>query len=352
MSLQPDDTASFATLLRTLRDQKRMTQKTLAEAAEASQASLSAWESGVSLPRREKLDDLAAALDVDVAVFKDAYRRTGEQMRSGAQPAEPDQPLSVERLHAQARAHVRQFGADSMSVFVLGAANLTVMRRPELLSRRWKENLLWGMDYTIVWVLDLIEDASSFTTCFTTLSALEATVAAEWPAFRDGIETLPPADRLAPTPPTRHGVVNHMAVTLFEPAPTGLALRYEAAVRAAREVARQRTGPVGRALPLARADRLAQDVPPALAEAVRAIARQWHPETGVVIYRPHLDHPWVPAAANVRLMPVREEPLPFEPVGEAAANYWFWLAPAGAARLVDALAQLDSALNQRESDIS
>jgi transcriptional regulator with XRE-family HTH domain len=346
--------ADLGVLVRRLREARGLTQKTLAAQMDVSQAALSAWESGAGLPRREKLAELARALGVEHAELEAAAVAAAGGAQRKAEP-ETSGALAVERLHDQARAHVRVYGADAMSIWVLGANNLKVMRRPELLDRRWRENLLWGLDYNVVWVLDLLDDPTELATTLTTLAGLEEAAVRDWPDWAAQAGRLAESDSLNRRPPERCGVVNHYAVNGFDEPGRAMLTRYANAVAAAKALAAPdgpKRGTVHPYLSSLRADNrdCPRNDPGALSDAVKATLRCWQPETGIVLYRPHPHRPQVPAAANIRLMPVATEIISHSAPELEQPNYWFWLAPSGAARMVDAMTALEAAVGALEAE--
>ncbi len=320
------DTA-FARLIRDRRAASGATQRAFAERLAVSQALLSQWESGAGLPRPQRLSALAKALGVKLDELRSAY----EQSKAPAAP-EPRRALGIEELHAAARAHVLAYGPKRLDIWVIGATNLSVMKRAELLEKRWKENLLWGVNYNLLWVLDIV-DEDRLGTVLATLSSLAHKVETEHAAFADAARR--DASRpawLKTTDNWRPGAVNHYALSALEPPRRAMLDVYARLARAEADGAR---GTV-------HAFVAGHDRHTPAAEAARRLMRVWHPETGIVAYRP-LDAA-TPAAANIRLMPVTEKIVARLAPELEESNYWFWLTPAGARRVVNAIADFEGAI--------
>lgn len=319
----------FGSYLRAARARAGQSQRAFAARLGVSQALLSHWENGAATPRPQRLPALARALGVARASLSSVY----EASRAAAgPPPEPRRALGVEELHAQARAHVLAHGPEKLEIWVLGATNLSVMRRAELLEKRWKENLLWGVDYTIVWALDLV-DEDRFGTALSTLAALARKAAEEFPDQRRRARADPasPAFLRKAGGRDRPGRIRHLAVSILE-SPRGAMIdaytRLAAGASDGAVAAPYTPGHDG------------SDA--AVSRAARALMRVWHPESGVVAYRP-LDAT-TPAAANVRLMPVTERIVARIAPELEESNYWFWLTPAGARRVVNAVVDLEDAV--------
>lgn len=321
MSDQP-----FARFMRDRRARAGASQRTFAARLGVSQALLSQWENGAATPRPQRLPALARALDVTQAALRSVY----EPARAAAAPApEPRRALGIEELHAQARAHVLAHGPEKLDILVLGATNLSVMRRAELLEKRWKENLLWGVDYTIVWALDLV-DADRFGAVLSTLAGLARKAVEDFPEQRRRASEDPAAPPFLRKSADggRPGRIRHLAVSILEQPRRAVLDLYA------------RLAP-GEARPYASGhDASSSEV----AAAARGLMRVWHPESGVVAYRP-LDA-LTPAAANIRLMPVTERIVARVAPELEESNYWFWLTPAGARRVVNAVTDLEHAADQ------
>lgn len=323
----------FARLIRTARDKSAATQRAFAQSLGVSQALLSQWEAGAALPRPQRLSALAKALGVKL----DAIRSVYEQSKAPAAP-EPRRALGVEELHAAARAHVLAHGPQRLEVWVIGATNLSVMKRAELLEKRWKENLLWGVNYNLLWALDLV-DEDRFGTVLATLSGLARKVAAEHADFVKQSKTdagRPPW--FATGAAAKPGAINHYALSI-------LGAPRRAMVDLYSKLARDEAGGGVRGT----VHGFIQghgDAEPLAAAAARHVMRVWHPETGIVAYRP-LDAA-TPAAANVRLMPVTEKIETRVAPELEESNYWFWLTPAGARRIVNAVADFEGAVAAAE----
>jgi transcriptional regulator with XRE-family HTH domain len=327
--------SKFAALIRDRRIGAGLTQRDLAARLGVSQALLSQWEAGLNNPRASKLPAIAEALRIPIATLRAATaerRPAPQQTASDARRA-----LSIEELHAQARAHVMADGPDRLDIWVIGAANLSVMRRADLLERRWRENLLWGFDYSVVWALDLV-DEDRFGTVLSLLSELERKVAREHPSWLKNLEPdfVGQPRWLSARRNKRVGRINHYALSILEApkrATLSLYARFERA---------QGEG-FGRVHPFVAGH---DESSAAVSTAARALMRVWHPETGVVLYRP-IDGK-TPAAANIRLMPVTEEIVTRIAPELEEPNYWFWLSPAGARRLAAAVDGLESAIAETE----
>ncbi|MBY0421471.1 MAG: hypothetical protein K2Q06_04145, partial [Parvularculaceae bacterium] len=279
----------------------------------------------------------------------DALRVVYEKSRSGPDLAQiTRRALAVEELHAQARGHVVEYGPQRLEIWVLGGTNLTVMKRADLLEKRWKENLLWGVDYTMVWPLDCV-DEESFGTVLSTLTALAAKVVAEYPRWRQD------SRRAAQSPPwlagalkenrgeTRgHGRIHHVALSILERPRRAMLQAYQQLQNSYAGA----DGAFGVAHPfIAGHDGTAA---PEVATAARRLLRVWHPDTGVVVYRPRDGA--TPAAANIRLMPVSERIVTRLAPELEDSHYWFWLSPVGARRIVNALVDLEGAVAMRSSE--
>lgn len=318
----------FARLIAAERTRSRSTQRVFAQRLRISQALLSQWENGGALPRAQRLPALAKSLDVKLDDLRSAY----EQSRGPAAP-EPRRALGVEELHGAARAHVLAHGPKRLDIWVIGGTNLTVMKRAELLEKRWKENLLWGVSYNLLWPLDLV-DEEKFGTVLATLSGLARKAAAEHGAFLASSKHDPSRPAwLDLGAANRPGAINHFALSIFD-----------APRRAMRDVyARLAAAEAGGAHGVVHGFVPGHDgSAPLTGAAARRIMRVWHPETGIVAYRP-LDAA-TPAAANIRLMPVTEKIVARLSPELEESNYWFWLTPAGARRVANAVADFEEAV--------
>jgi hypothetical protein len=80
----------------------------------------------------------------------------------------------------------------------------------------------------------------------------------------------------------------------------------------------------------------------AVTAAVKKLLRCWHPETGIVLYRPKTVT--TPPAANIRLMPVAEHIVEGLAPEAEQSQYWFWLSPRGAARVNTAVTAVEAAM--------
>lgn len=333
--------ATFASLLRSRRAAAHATQREFADDLGISQALLSQWEAGAALPRLQRLASLARALKID----PDALRALYEKSRNVPNAAQASRrALAVEELHAQARGHVLEYGPDRLEIWVIGATNLTVMKRADLLEKRWKENLLWGVDYTMVWPLDCV-DEESFGTVLATLTALAAKVVAEYPRWRGDARregALGPqwlADRLKEK--AGCGRIHHVAFSILDHPRRAMLQAYQQL----RKTYQDAGGALGTAHAYVAGHGAAPDD---VAAAARRLIRAWHPDTGVVVYRPRDGA--TPAAANIRLMPVSEAIVTRLAPELEDSNYWFWLSPAGARRIVNALVDLEGAVTNRSSE--
>ncbi len=353
MSIRSDDEpGAFGAMIRRARSARGLTQRALAGRLGVSQALLSAWESETNLPRPSKLPEIAAALGLERDALEAAHHRAAQEAEAPTPPVRsPDPasppPMSVELLHAQARMHARRYGPSQLGVWALGADNLTVMKRAELLEKRWRENLLWGFDYTIVWSLDVV-DEDNFATVLAILSDLERKVSEDWPRWIA-------AQRAEPVGPSRPewldresaapGRVNHYAISVYQPPDPVVLATYQALERAAAAD----TGVIrGRVRPYRACHGGLEGADAALTRAARRLIRQWPPESGMVIYRPLT--PFAPAAANIRLMPVTQEIVERVAPQLEESRYWFWLSPAGARRIVNALIEFEAACDAAEAE--
>src|SRR5262245_4350617 len=123
---------SLGALLRKLREDRELTQKQVAKELGISQSALSAWESGQTLPPRPQITRIAGVLGVSIDVVETYFER--------AESEESYAPRSLGRIHFQAAEHIKRYGSDNLSIWILGATNLSVMESP-FVQERWRNNL-------------------------------------------------------------------------------------------------------------------------------------------------------------------------------------------------------------------
>jgi transcriptional regulator with XRE-family HTH domain len=313
---------SLGAFLRRLREERELTQKQVARDLGISQSALSAWESGQTLPPRPQIERIAGVLGIGVDQLE-AYFEKAESEESYA-------PRSLGRIHAQAAEHVKRYGSDNLSIWILGATNLSVMES-SFVQERWRANLGRGLDYHLIWFLDLVPE-ESFRAAITIFAEIERRTAAEQKAQRG-----------AGTP----GAIHHYATSGFE-APsemmTALYRQLHEALSTDRDKAKVRVHPYASAT---------KAPPPAagsgeaaVADAARKLLRCWQPETGIVFYRPKTIT--TPPVANIRLMPVSEHIVEGLSPEAEQSQYWFWLSPRGAARLNNAVTAFERAIMAME----
>lgn len=329
MTVVQSPVKSLGALLRRLREERELTQKQVARDLGISQSALSAWESGQTLPPRPQMPRIAAALGVGIEALE-PYFETAETEESYP-------PRSLGRIHVQAAEHVKRYGPDNLSIWILGATNLSVMEGP-FVQERWRANLLRGLDYNLIWFLDLVPE-ETFRAAIAIFADIERRTAAEY-SVRDA----------APGTARQPGIISHYATNAFDP-PSELMIALYGQLEEALAVARGRE--VARARPrvhpyvAAIADQARTSADPSVAEAAKKLLRCWHPETGVVFYRPKTIT--TPPAANVRLMPVSELIVDGLSPDAEQSQYWFWLSPRGAARLNNAVTTFERAVHSAEA---
>ena len=316
MSAMHSPVRSLGAFLRRLREERELTQKQVARDLGISQSALSAWESGQTLPPRPQIDRIAGVLGVGIDQLE-AYFEKAESEESYA-------PRSLGRIHAQAAEHVKRYGAENLSIWILGATNLSVMEST-FVQDRWRANLGRGIDYNLVWFLDLVPE-ESFRAAIAIIAEIERRTAAEHKAQRGAA---------AP------GAIHHYATSGFE-APSdmmmGLYRQLREAVAAGRDkAAKARVHPYVGAAKTAPGSGEA-----AVAEVARKLLRCWQPETGIVFYRPKTIT--TPPVANIRLMPVSEHIVEGLSPEAEQSQYWFWLSPRGAARINNAVTAFERAI--------
>lgn len=289
---------SLGAFLRRLRKERALTQKQVANELEISQSALSAWESGQTLPPRLQMARIAAVLGVSADRLETYFEK--------AESEENYAPRSLGRIHFQAAEHVKRYGPDNLSIWILGATNLSVMESP-FVQERWRANLGRGIDYHLIWFLDLLPE-ESFRAAIAIFAEIEQRTAAEHRA------------RSASRP---RGAIHHYATNAFEPPAAAARVRpYAAAVTGGSKAPTPAEG--------------------AVADAARKLLRCWHPDTGVVFYRPKTIT--TPPAANIRLMPVSEHIVDGFSLEAEQSQYWFWLSPRGAARINNAVTAFERAV--------
>lgn len=316
MSAMHSPVRSLGAFLRRLREERELTQKQVAHDLGISQSALSAWESGQTLPPRPQIARIAAVLGVGVDALE-AYFEKAESEESYA-------PRTLGRIHYQASEHVKRYGPDNLSIWILGATNLSVMESTYV-QERWRANLGRGIDYNLVWFLDLVPE-ESFRAAIAIFAEIERRVAAEHKAG-GGARPL--------------GAIHHYATNAFEPPSelmTALYRQLEEAVAAAGKAAKARVHPYVAAVRTA----APKPAEAALADAARKLLRCWNPDTGIVFYRPKTIT--TPPAANIRLMPVAEHIIDGLSPEAEQSQYWFWLSPRGAARINNAVTAFEQAI--------
>lgn len=302
---------SLGAFLRRLREERELTQKQVAKELGISQSALSAWESGQTLPPRPQMARIAAALGVGVDALETYFEK--------AESEESYAPRSLGRIHFQAAEHVKRYGPDNLSIWILGATNLSVMESP-FVQERWRANLARGTDYHLIWFLDLVPE-ESFRAAVAIFAEIERRVAAE--SRGQGARSL--------------GAIHHYATSAFDlPSETMTALY------------RQLEEALGASGKSATRPRVHPYVPGATgtsataADAAKKLLRCWQPDTGIVLYRPKTIT--TPPAANIRLMPVSEHIVEGLSPEAEQSQYWFWLSPRGAARLNNAVTTFEQAI--------
>jgi transcriptional regulator with XRE-family HTH domain len=317
MSAMHSPVRSLGAFLRRLREERELTQKQVARDLGISQSALSAWESGQTLPPRPQIERIAGVLGIGV-----------EQLEAHFEKAESEEsyaPRSLGRIHAQSAEHVKRYGPDNLSIWTLGATNLSVMESP-FVQERWRANLGRGLDYNLIWFLDLVPE-ENFRAAIAIFAEIERRTAAEQKAQRG-----------AP------GVIHHYATSGFE-APSEMMTTLYRQLHEALSTGRDKAAKT-RVHPYVSATKAPSAAPgsgeAAVADAVRKLLRCWQPETGIVFYRPKTIT--TPPAANIRLMPVSEHIVEGLSPEAEQSQYWFWLSPRGAARLNNAVTAFERAI--------
>jgi transcriptional regulator with XRE-family HTH domain len=310
---------SLGAFLRRLRKERELTQKQVAKELEISQSALSAWESGQTLPPRPQMARIAAVLGVGMDALETYFEK--------AESEESYAPRSLGRIHFQAAEHVKRYGPDNLSIWILGATNLSVMESP-FVQERWRANLSRGIEYNLIWFLDLVPE-ESFRAAIAIFAEIEQRTTAEHRA-RAGSHL--------------RGAIHHYATNAFEPpGETMLALYRQLettlAAGGGKAAANSRVRPYAAATGGSKASTPAEA---AVADAARKLLRCWHPDTGVVFYRPKTIT--TPPAANIRLMPVSEHIVDGFSLEAEQSQYWFWLSPRGAARINNAVTAFERAV--------
>jgi len=325
MSAMHSPARSLGAFLRRLREERELTQKRVAKELGISQSALSAWESGQTLPPRPQIERIAAVLGVGVEALESYFEK--------AETEENYAPRSLGRIHVQAAEHIKRYGPDNLSIWILGATNLSVMEST-FVQERWRANLMRGIDYNLIWFLDLVPE-ESFRAAIAIFAEIERRMAAEHKA-QGGARPL--------------GKIHHYATNAFEPPSemmTALYRQLEEAVAAGDRKAASARGRV-HAYVAATGGRSAAPAPAAaaLADAAKKLLRLWQSETGMVFYRPKTIT--TPPVANIRLMPVSEHIIDGLSPEAEQSQYWFWLSPRGAARINNAVTAFERAIQTLE----
>lgn len=306
---------SLGALLRQLRDKTGLSQSDVSKQIGVSQALYSTWESGAATPKPDKLELIAAALQTDAK----------ELMSFNPNPREPDVVLADLQRNARdfVQGYSRKYGAPAHDIWILGGTNLTSMKRINLMDRHWKELLgSGGFNYHFIWMMDLV-DIDIYGTVLTTLATLARTVWEEKGATA--------------------GKIIHYAVQGYKPAPDAIEC-YRSFKKAAEETLPATSSNTSAAdqcietmhdlypieTPQGTSEKQA-----ALREAVDGLLREWQRDTGIVAYRP-IKHA-IPAAANIRLMPLAREIVTRVAPEIESQGRWFWLSPALTQRLMVAI---------------
>ncbi len=323
MSAMHSPVRSLGAFLRRLREERELTQKRVAKELGISQSALSAWESGQTLPPRPQIARIAAVLEVGVDALESYFEK--------AESEESYAPRTLGRIHFQASEHVKRYGPDNLSIWILGATNLSVMEST-LVQERWRANLSRGIDYNLVWFLDLVPE-ESFRAAIAIFAEIERRTAAEHKA-EGGARPL--------------GAIHHYATNAFEPPSEPMTALYrqleEAVAGGGKAAAKARVHPYVAAMKSA--STAPKPTEAALAEAARKLLKCWNPETGIVFYRPKTIT--TPPAANIRLMPVSEHIIDGLSPEAEQSQYWFWLSPRGAARINNAVTAFERAIQAIE----
>jgi len=322
MSAMHSPVRSLGAFLRRLREERELTQKQVAKDLGISQSALSAWESGQTLPPRPQIVRIAAVLGVGADALESYFGR--------AESEEGYAPRSLGRIHFQAAEHVKRYGPDNLSIWILGATNLSVMEST-FVQERWRANLGRGIDYNLIWFLDLVPE-ESFRAAIAIFAEIERRTAAEHRA----------EDRSRPL-----GAIHHYATNAFEPPSEPMTALYrqleEALAAEGGEAATAaKTRVHGYVAATTNSSTAPDPAAAAVADAARKLLRCWHPETGIVFYRPKTIT--TPVAANIRLMPVSEHIVDVLSPEAEQSQYWFWLSPRGAARINNAVTAFERAI--------
>lgn len=305
--------------LKALRRGRQLTQEEVVEPLGVSQSALSGWENGVITPRPDQLERLAPIIGGDLTELLQLRERALSAAAGSDHAAEA---TGLYSLHEQALAHVQAVRPENLSVWLLGATNLSFMEG-SWVGDRWCEYLLQGIDYHVVWMLDLVSE-ERLQTALTLLSEIQAKVYERFEG-KSG-----------------NGAFHHYATCGFD-APSEVLVAQYAQFAAELAAARPPAGlKAAEALPYRSG--LAGEAPKPFSDAVKGLLRNWHHDTGVVLYHPKSARHRV--AANIRIMPVTQRIVyPLSPDAEQP-KHWFWLSPSGAARLNAAVAAFENAIRQ------
>src|SRR5262245_16466808 len=251
--------ATLGGRLKSLRRSKQLTQEEVAHPLGVSQSALSGWENGVITPRPDQLERLAPMVDGDLAELLQLRERALSAAAGSDHAAEA---TGLYSLHEQALAHVRTVRPEHLSVWLLGATNLSFMEG-SWVGDRWCEYLLQGIDYHVVWILDLVSE-ERLRTAVTLLSEIQAKV---YERFEGG---------------SGNGAFHHYATCGYDEPSDGLVDQY--AQFAAELVAAQPPPGLKGAQALPYRSGLPGEGAKPFADAVKGLLRNWHPDTGVVLY--------------------------------------------------------------------
>jgi transcriptional regulator with XRE-family HTH domain len=167
----------------------------VAQELEVSQSALSAWESGVTLPPRSQVIRIAAVLRVGLEILEPFFGGRGNGGELGA-TIHWSHPLSGSPTRKQIRSG-EFVHLDSRSDQFVGDG------KPLRSGGRWRSNLKRGMDYNIIWFLELVPEES-----FRAAVALFAKI-----ERRAGSEHLATGTFTAAA---SIGVISHYATSAFE----------------------------------------------------------------------------------------------------------------------------------------
>jgi len=307
---------SLGTLLKRLRGERELTQKQVARDLGISQSALSAWESGTTLPPRAQVQRIATVLRTDIETLQPYFEK--------AESEETYAPRSVGRIHFQAAQHVKRYGPENLSIWILGATNLSVMENAQV-QERWCANLLRGIDYNLIWFLDLVAE-ETLRAAIAVFAEIEKRVAAEG----------------NPEGSSHLGRISHFASNAYERPAESVVHLYHQLEQAFAESRDQSVPAASRVHPYIEQSDTGTAAEAAVAQASRRLLRSWQPETGMVLYRPKTIT--TPPAANIRLMPVTEHIVEGLSSESERSQYWFWLSPRGAARLNIAVGAFEQAM--------